>query len=47
MREQRDLHVRRTRVLGVRLELFNRLCLRFHRISNQLERRIVVVHSAM
>ena len=30
MREQRDLHVRRTRVLGVRLECFNRLCLRFH-----------------
>jgi hypothetical protein len=30
MREQRDLHVRRTRVLGVRLKLFNRLCLRFH-----------------
>jgi hypothetical protein len=30
MREQRDLHVRRTRVLGVRLECVNRLCLRFH-----------------
>jgi hypothetical protein len=30
MREQRDLHVRRTRVLGVRLKCFNRLCLRFH-----------------
>jgi hypothetical protein len=30
MREQRDLHVRRTRVLGVRLKLFNSLCLRFH-----------------
>jgi hypothetical protein len=30
LREQRDLHVRRTRVLGVRLKLFNSLCLRFH-----------------
>jgi hypothetical protein len=30
MREQRDLHVRRTGVLRVRLELFNRLCLGFH-----------------
>ena len=30
LREQRDLHVRRTRVLGVRLKCFNRLCLRFH-----------------
>ena len=30
LREQRDLHVRRTRVLGVRLELVNSLCLRFH-----------------
>jgi hypothetical protein len=30
MREQRNLHVRRTRVFVVRLELFNCLCLRFH-----------------
>ena len=34
LRQQRDLHVRRTRVLVVRLKLFNRLCLCFH---NQLE----------
>jgi len=30
MREQRDLHVGGTGVLVVRLELFNRLYLRFH-----------------
>ena len=32
LRQQRDLHIRRTRVLGVRLKLFNRLCLRFHNV---------------
>ena len=36
MREQRDLHVRRTRVLGVRLKCFNRLCLRFHNLSARI-----------
>ena len=30
MREQRDLHIRRTGVFGVQLKLFNRLCLGFH-----------------
>ena len=30
VREQRDLHVGGTRVLGVRLKCFDRLCLRFH-----------------
>ncbi len=33
--EQRDLHVRRTRVLGVRFELVNRLCLRFHNYERE------------
>ena len=36
MREQRDLHVRRTRVFGVRLECFNRLCLRFHNLNARI-----------
>jgi len=31
LREQRDLHIRRPSVLGVRLELFNRLRLGFHK----------------
>ena len=30
LRQERDLHIRGTRVLGVRLKLFNRLRLCFH-----------------
>jgi len=28
--QQRNLHIRRTRVLAMQLKLVNRLCLRFH-----------------
>jgi hypothetical protein len=31
LRQQRDLHVRRPRVAIVQFELFNRLCLCFHK----------------
>jgi hypothetical protein len=44
LRQQRDLHIGGTRVLLVRLKLFNRLCLCFH---NQLERQIVIIHPAV